>query len=152
MNKPSAYNEIPPWEVGSPDCSFNDLFNSESNQYSPEMCSSLLRALADEEERKSRQNCQGSGSWETEGWWVITPGNTVHVANTCNRYLYFYAEAVNGEYWAGNYDFEISEGEFDFCPSAGVGIQGATVGMRELDNNIGGTCWPWDSYTLQLVG
>jgi uncharacterized membrane protein len=97
-------------------------------------------------------SCGGFGGWEVKGWWGISPGASSYVANTCNRYLYFYAEASNGAYWAGPYDFQVSEGVFDFCPPSGVGIEGATTGMREIDNNIGSICWPWDSYTLNLVG
>jgi hypothetical protein len=24
--------------------------------------------------------------------------------------------------------------------------------MREIDDGIGSICWPWDSYTVELVG
>lgn len=89
--------------------------------------------------------------WDSQGWWTIDPGNTVYVANTCNRYLYFYAEAVDGAYWAGPYQFEVAEGVFDFCPTSGIGFSGATAGMRQIDDNIGDVCWPWDSYTLELI-
>jgi len=95
-------------------------------------------------------NTSCSPPWQSEGWWGIEPGNSVHVINTCNRYLFFYAEAVDGAYWAGPYRFPVAEGVFSFCPTAGVGFSGAEVGMREIDNGIGGTCWPWDSYTLNL--
>ena len=89
--------------------------------------------------------------WDSQGWWTIDPGNTVYVANTCNRYLYFYAEAVDGAYWAGPYQFEVAEGVFDFCPTSGIGFSGATAGTRQIDDNIGDVCWPWDSYTLELI-
>jgi uncharacterized membrane protein len=89
--------------------------------------------------------------WDSQGWWTIDPGNTVYVANTCNRYLYFYAEAVDGAYWAGPYQFEVAEGVFDFCPTSDIGFSGATAGMRQIDDNIGDICWPWDSYTLELI-
>jgi uncharacterized membrane protein len=90
--------------------------------------------------------------WASEGWWGIEPGATVHVANTCNRYLLFYAEAVDGTYWAGPYQFQVTESAFFFCPTAEIGYSGATVGMREVDDDIGSICWPWDSYTVELVG
>ncbi len=61
--------------------------------------------------------------WDSQGWWTIDPGNTVYVANTCNRYLYFYAEAVDGAYWAGPYQFEVAEGVFDFCPRPALASQ-----------------------------
>jgi|SRR5450755_1464415 hypothetical protein len=83
--------------------------------------------------------------------WVIDPGNTVYVANTCNRYLYFYAEAVDGAVWGGDYQFEVAESAFYFCPTPAVGFSGATAGMRQLDDNIGGICWPWDSATWELT-
>src|SRR5580658_2954028 len=85
-------------------------------------------------------NTSCSPPWQSEGWWGIEPGNSVHVINTCNRYLFFYAEAVDGAYWAGPYRFQVAEGVFSFCPTAGVGFSGAEVGMREIDNGIGGTC------------
>jgi uncharacterized membrane protein len=91
-----------------------------------------------------------SPPWQSEGWWGIDPGNSVYVINTCNRYLYFYAEAVDGEYWAGQYLFPVAEGVFYFCPSPGIGFSGDSVGMRQIDNGIGSICWPWDSFTIDL--
>jgi uncharacterized membrane protein len=60
-------------------------------------------------------NTSCSPPWQSEGWWGIEPGNSVHVINTCNRYLFFYAEAVDGAYWAGPYRFQVAEGVFSFC-------------------------------------
>jgi uncharacterized membrane protein len=91
-----------------------------------------------------------SPPWQSEGWWVIEPGNTAYVLNTCNRYVCFYAEAFDGEYWGGPYQFEVAESAFNFCPTASVGFTGADAGFALLDNGIGGICWPWDSYTLNL--
>jgi uncharacterized membrane protein len=94
-------------------------------------------------------NCQPP--WDSQGWWAIDPGNSAYVANTCNRYFYFYAEALDGEYWAGPYRFEVAESAFDFCPTSSVGFSGATAGMRQADDQIGSICWPWDSYTVELI-
>jgi hypothetical protein len=95
-------------------------------------------------------NCQPP--WESKGGGRSTRATRVHVANTCNGNLCFYAEAADGVYSAGPYQFEIAESAFDFRPTATIGFSGATVGMRLIDGQMGGTCWRWDSYTtLELV-
>jgi hypothetical protein len=89
--------------------------------------------------------------WESQGWWGLDPGGSTYVADTCNRYFYFYAEATDGRFWAGRHFFEVAEGTFSFCPTSGIGFSGETVGMRQVDDQIGPTCPSCESFTVILV-
>jgi hypothetical protein len=42
--------------------------------------------------------------WLTRGWFSIDPGQKKHVADTCNRYIYFYGETRSDDKitWAGD--------------------------------------------------
>ena len=32
--------------------------------------------------------------WGTRGWWILEPGQSKYVADTNNRYFYYYAESL----------------------------------------------------------
>jgi hypothetical protein len=82
--------------------------------------------------------------WDVLGWAVLAPGGSQSRANpTSNRYFYYYAEAVDGRFWAGPFVAEVSGGErFEKCTCLGVIVQNGNavnpyhdVGFRELDTN-----------------
>lgn len=62
--------------------------------------------------------------WETKGWWTLSPGETVYVANTKNSIFYTFAETieypVNRLRWEGT----------DYSDS--VNNQGDRVGFRKV--------------------
>jgi hypothetical protein len=72
-----------------------------------------------------------------------TSGQTKSRANpTSNRWFYYYAEAVDGAYWAGPYVAEVSDAKFEKCTCLGVLVQNGPatnpyhdVGFRPLDTN-----------------
>lgn len=37
-----------------------------------------------------------NNNWQTAGWWTLTPGQDVYVANTKNRIYYIYGETIDG--------------------------------------------------------
>lgn len=50
-------------------------------------------------------------SWQTRGWFTVAAGQKKHIADTHNRYIYFYAETRLADklYWGGE-DFHWFEG------------------------------------------
>ena len=86
-------------------------------------------------------SCQDCGDiWDVLGWIGLDPGETETRANpTDNRWYYYYAEAVDGAYWAGPYGAEVSQARFEKCTCLGVVVSDGPqpyhdVGMRELDS------------------
>jgi len=77
--------------------------------------------------------------WDVLGWINLDPGETESRANsTTNRWYYYYAEAEDGSYWAGQYLAEVSNARFEKCTCLGVIVSDGPqpyydVGMRELD-------------------
>ena len=77
--------------------------------------------------------------WDVRGWVNLDPGETETRANaTKNQWFYYYAEAVDGAFWAGPYVAEVSNAKFDKCTCLGVSVSDGPqpyhdVGMRELD-------------------
>ncbi|MCA1708017.1 MAG: DUF1036 domain-containing protein [Actinobacteria bacterium] len=77
--------------------------------------------------------------WDVRGWINLDPGETETRANpTKNQWFYYYAEAVDGSYWAGPYVAEVSSDRFNKCTCLGVVVSHGPqpyydVGMRELD-------------------
>ena len=52
--------------------------------------------------RDCRKDNSKDGIWITRAWWPIKPGETVYVADTQNRFFYYYAEdRSTGTYWGG---------------------------------------------------
>jgi uncharacterized membrane protein len=45
--------------------------------------------------------CPDGGNFAKKGWWRLEPGQSATVLSTTNEYSYFYAEADDGEVWAG---------------------------------------------------
>lgn len=81
-------------------------------------------------------DCQADSGkpWGVKGWIGLDPGETEYRANaTGNQWFYYYAEAVDGAFWAGGYMAQVTNTEFQTC--TGLGQTGAWyyVGMRELD-------------------
>lgn len=77
--------------------------------------------------------------WDVLGWINLDPGETEARANPANnQWFYFYAEAVDGAFWAGPFVANVSNNKFEKCSCLGVTVsQGPQpyydVGMRELD-------------------
>ena len=80
-------------------------------------------------------SCQADSGepWEVRGWIGLNPGETKYRDNpTGNRWFYYYAEAVDGSFWAGPYVVIVTQTAFHNC--TGTGKTGwHNVGMRELD-------------------
>ena len=100
-----------------------------------------------------RYNCNG---WENQGWYAVSPGHTVTAFSTTNRYAYFYAQAENGAYWAGNYEgitddyYPWYSPGYDYGGCSNIGSTAETpVGMRQID--LGGWNLFEGSYTINLV-
>jgi uncharacterized membrane protein len=94
-------------------------------------------------------NCAELGSWRSEGWWVLPPGSCANVfdhnLDDINRYYCYFAAAVDGAVWAGQYIFPITFPlPFDLCR----GIESTEIssaGFRLID--VGDN----NDYTLTLV-
>jgi hypothetical protein len=77
--------------------------------------------------------------WDVLGWINLEPGQSQSRANpTDNRWYYYYAEADDGAYWAGEYTANVSWERFEKCTCLGVSVSDGPnpwhdVGMRELD-------------------
>ena len=77
--------------------------------------------------------------WNVLGWIGLDPGETETRANpTENQWYYYYAEAVDGAFWAGPFVANVSNNKFDKCSCLGVLVSHGPqpfydVGMRELD-------------------
>ncbi|WP_237078621.1 DUF1036 domain-containing protein [Myxococcus xanthus] len=60
--------------------------------------------------------CGAWGVWGTRGWWTIDNGQSAYVLNTTHRQAYFYAEAANGAFWAGDtHAIHAPQTAFDSC-------------------------------------
>jgi hypothetical protein len=77
--------------------------------------------------------------WDVLGWINLDPGETETRANpTNNRWFYYFAEAVDGAFWAGPFVANVSNNKFEKCSCLGVIVSDGPqpfhdVGMRELD-------------------
>lgn len=77
--------------------------------------------------------------WDVLGWIHLEPGQTERRANpTENRWFYYYAEDVDGTFWAGSYLAEVTNPSFQKCSCIGVSVSHGPnpwydVGMREVD-------------------
>lgn len=86
-------------------------------------------------------SCQSAcgAPWDVLGWIGLDPGETETRANpTENQWYYYYAEAVDGAFWAGPFVANVSNNKFDKCSCLGVQVSHGPqpfydVGMRELD-------------------
>lgn len=84
------------------------------------------------------KNACGS-PWDVLGWISLDPGETESRPNpTDNRWYYYYAEAVDGSFWAGPFTANVSNDKFKKCNCLGVWVSHGPqpfydVGMRELD-------------------
>ncbi|BCJ68430.1 hypothetical protein GCM10009779_50120 [Polymorphospora rubra] len=89
--------------------------------------------------------CANLGLWGTRGWWSIDLGQSVHVLNTDGRWAYFFAEAADGAFWAG--DLQIihvpNTSPFDSC-LYNQRIGDRTLGLRGVDLRA-------DVWTVNLV-
>jgi Protein of unknown function (DUF1036) len=77
--------------------------------------------------------------WNVLGWINLDPGETEVRANpTKNQWFYYYAEAVDGAFWAGPFVANVSDEKFQKCSCFGVHVSHGPqpyydVGMRVLD-------------------
>ena len=78
--------------------------------------------------------------WDVLGWINLDPGETETRDNpTNNQWFYYYAEAVDGGFWAGPYVANVSQQRFQKCNCLGVVTSEGPqpyhdVGMRVLDS------------------
>jgi len=93
-------------------------------------------------------NCGDGGNWTKAGWWQLTPGQTKTVLvgdlEDINRYYCYFAQATDGEVWAGPYHRQVPQTAFDWCEWT-ANSQSFGVGYRLLD--IG----DYDDFTLFLT-
>jgi hypothetical protein len=86
-------------------------------------------------------DCQGECGdiWDVLGWIGLDAGETETRSNpTRNQWFYYYAEAVDGAFWAGPFVANVSNNKFQKCSCLGVIVSHGPqpyydVGMRELD-------------------
>jgi hypothetical protein len=76
--------------------------------------------------------------WDVLGWINLDVGQSQTRANpTGNRWYYYYAEADDGSFWAGEYVAEVRADKFEKCTCLGVSAGGQNpfhnAGFRELD-------------------
>jgi len=76
--------------------------------------------------------------WNVLGWINLLPGQSENRPNpTNNRFFYYYAEADDGSFWAGEFEAEVKQERFEKCTCLNVSAGGSNpfhiVGMRELD-------------------
>jgi hypothetical protein len=72
--------------------------------------------------------------WEVKGWIGLDPGETEYRENpTENQWFYYYAEAVDGAFWAGSFVVEATNTKFSTCSCLGHAGPWYNIGMRELD-------------------
>lgn len=77
--------------------------------------------------------------WNVLGWVDLWPQQSTTRPNpTGNRWFYYYAEAVDGRTWSGNYSAEVTKSRFEKCTCIGVSVSHGPnpwydVGMRQLD-------------------
>ncbi len=63
----------------------------------------------------------GGGRWQSEGWWILKPGEcaTAVGGNLTNRYYYAFAETPGGKWkWTGEYPFCVSHEAFTLADNA----------------------------------
>ena len=58
----------------------------------------------------------GPASWQAHGWFSVAPGQKKHIADTDNRYIYFYGEMRSEDkvIWTGNYPQWFEGKYYDF--------------------------------------
>jgi len=91
--------------------------------------------------------CDDYGGWATAGWWQVPRGQTVHVLNTTNRYVFFYADAADGTTWTGtdaNMYVPANGDEFASCKDIGS-TASELVGLDRID--LGST---FSTHTVNL--
>ena len=73
--------------------------------------------------------------WNVLGWINLAPGETQTRPNpTDNRWFYYFAEADDGSFWAGDFIAEVSRERFEKCTCLGTTSPlYYDVGMEELD-------------------
>jgi hypothetical protein len=73
--------------------------------------------------------------WNVLGWINLAPGETQSRQNpTNNRWFYYFAEADDGSFWAGDFLAKVKKDRFEKCTCLGVTSPlWYDVGMRELD-------------------
>jgi hypothetical protein len=76
--------------------------------------------------------------WDVLGWINLSPGDSQTRPNpTNNPWFYYFAEADDGAFWAGEYLANVKTQRFHKCACLGVAVAGPSqwydVGMRELD-------------------
>jgi uncharacterized membrane protein len=83
--------------------------------------------------------------WDIRGWVVLEPGQSQTRANpTSNRWFYFFAEAVDGSFWAGPFSNVVRDTKFQHCRCA-PSTSDQPVGFRQLDTQDA------DEYEVVLI-
>jgi uncharacterized membrane protein len=95
-------------------------------------------------------DCSDGGSWETRGWWKLTPGQTKTVfgadLQSVDTYYYWYAEASDGSKWSGPFKTCTPLTAFDWClNTCNTAPETRILGYREKYIN------GYNNYTINLV-
>ncbi|MFI6819628.1 hypothetical protein ACIBJE_01570 [Micromonospora sp. NPDC050187] len=76
--------------------------------------------------------CATAGQWGTRGYWAIDSGQSVWVLDTNHPRAYFFAEAADGAFWAGEWGIFAPNAPFDSC-LWNQRIGDRHLGMRPVD-------------------
>lgn len=91
----------------------------------------------------------GKGSWTTEGWFNLEPGECDNAieGDLTNRYYYYFAETESDYSWEGDNQFCVSDKKFTFTNAEKQckGSNSRWANFRELDTGKDTT-----SYSLDL--
>jgi uncharacterized membrane protein len=90
-------------------------------------------------------NCPDGGDWAKKGWWRMDPGQCkVPIGGDLNnRWYYFFAEAADGSFWAGDISTQCPQRVFDWCLNTGS-TDSRELGFRPIDTG------PYSNYTVNL--
>ncbi|NMO21169.1 DUF1036 domain-containing protein [Pyxidicoccus fallax] len=90
-------------------------------------------------------NCAAWGVWGTRGWWSIDHNQSVYLLNTTHSVAYYFAEADNGAFWAGDSQFihAPQTSPFNSC-LWNQRIGDRYLGMRQVNMSAG-------TYTVNLI-
>ncbi|MEU1373490.1 DUF1036 domain-containing protein [Streptomyces triculaminicus] len=76
--------------------------------------------------------------WLKFGWYNLQPGECRDIYTGCasavNRFWYFHAEAIDGSFWAGQFEYCVQDPAFQWCLNR-CDPGGYIAGFRELDVN-----------------
>jgi hypothetical protein len=96
----------------------------------------------------SPNRCEFYGRFLASGWWPINPGEKVHVANSENQTIMWYAESHDGATWSGDGSYRSwlgAGGPWSNCWTVEQGSPWRAVSFRE------GEMGDVDSFTFNIT-